>query len=139
MNEIKNKIKIIIKPKNILIIYKMAEVIFNYEGNLTTIQCNKNDKMNDIINKFLFKIKTNENINLYYLYNGNKINNELTFQEQANELDKNRKKMNIIVNQNDKDKEEAKLIISKDIICPECKENIIMDITINTFLTHHYN
>ena len=36
--------------------------------------------------------------------------------------------MNVIVNQNDKDKEEAKLIISKDIICPECKENIIMDI-----------
>ena len=48
--------------------------------------------MNDIINKFLFKIKKNENINLYYLYNVNKINNELIFQEQANELDKNRKK-----------------------------------------------
>ena len=106
----------------------MAEVIFNYEGNLTTIQCNIDDKMNDIIYKFLFKIKKSENINLYYLYNGNKINNELSFQEQANELDKNRKKMNVVVNQNDDDKEETKLVISKDIICPKCKGNAIIDI-----------
>ena len=69
----------------------MAEVIFNYEGINTTIQCNINDKMNDIINNFLNKIKEKGD-NFFYLYNGNEINKQLTFKEQANDLDKNRKK-----------------------------------------------
>ena len=95
------------------------QVIFNYEGVNTKIQCNLNDKIKDIINKFLNKIEKNEN-NLFYLYNGKIINKELTFNEQANELDKNRKIMNILVTVGEKEKEE--IIISKDIICPECKE-----------------
>ena len=105
----------------------MAEVVFNYEGIDTTIQCNLDDKMKDIINKFLVKINGNEN-NLCFLYNGNRINKELTFNEQANDLDKNRKKMNIIITKIDEDINEKNEIISKDIICPECKENILMNI-----------
>ena len=73
----------------------MAEAIFNYEGINTTVQSNINDKMKDIIDAYLIKIQNKEN-NLYYLYNGTKINFELTFNEQANDFDKNRKKMNII-------------------------------------------
>ena len=34
----------------------MAEVIFNLEGNITVIQCDLNDKMKDIIDKFLIII-----------------------------------------------------------------------------------
>ena len=105
----------------------MAEVIFNYEGINSTIQCNEDDKMKDIIKKFLIKIQ-NEEDNLFYIYNGNKINYELTFNEQANDLDKNRKKMNILVNKNKDDINEKNEIISKDIICPECKDNILIDI-----------
>ena len=74
----------------------MAEVIFNYEGINTIIQCEMDEKMKDIIDRFLIKLEKKEN-NLYYLYNGTKINYELTFNEQANDIDKNRKKMNIIV------------------------------------------
>ncbi len=64
----------------------MVEVIFNYMGNITTIQCNVNDKMKEIINAFLNKIqKPEEEINnLCYIYNGANINYELTFNEQAN-------------------------------------------------------
>ena len=87
----------------------MAEIVFNYEGIDTTIQCNLDDKMKDIINKLLVKINENEN-NLCFLYNGNRINKELTFNEQANDLDKNRKKMNILVT-NDENKSENKKII----------------------------
>ena len=50
----------------------MAEVIFNYEGINTRVQCNINDKMKDIIDKFIIKIIKQED-NLYYLYNGNRI------------------------------------------------------------------
>ena len=82
--------------------------------------------MKDIIDKFLIKIKSKKN-NLYYLYNGSKINFELTFNEQANDLDKNRKQMNILVNKNDETKIINKEIISKDIICPICKENILIN------------
>ena len=105
----------------------MVEASFNYEGVETTIQCNLNDKMKDIIDKFLIKIGKKED-NFYYLYNGTKINKELIFNQQANDLGKNRKKMNIIVNKNEEDKNEIKEIISKDIICPDCKDDILLDI-----------
>ena len=105
----------------------MAEAIFNYEGINTTIQCEINEKMKDIINRFLIKLEKKEN-NLYYLYNGTQINYELTFNEQANDIDKNRKKMNIIVTKSEDAQNIIKEIVSKDIICPECKENILIDI-----------
>ena len=93
----------------------MAEINFNYEGFNTIIQCDMNEKFKDIINKFLIKIKK-EKVNLYYLYNGKKINEELSFYEQANHIDKNRKKMNVIVYNNSEEIKIKKDIISKDII-----------------------
>ena len=106
----------------------MVEVNFNYEGNNTNIQCDINDKIKDIINKFLIKINKNENTNLYYLYNGNKIKEELTFYEQANQIDKDRNKMNVIVYNSLEEPNIKKEIISKDIICLNCKEICLLDI-----------
>ena len=105
----------------------MAEVIFSHEGINLTIQCNGNDKMKDIINKYSKKI-SKSNDNLIYLYNGNKINYEKTFNEQANDIDKNRCQMNVIVDEYDDDKNSKNEIISKDIICKKCKENALIDI-----------
>ena len=108
----------------------MVEAIFNYEGIIcnTIIQCEINEKMKNIIDKFLIKIENEEN-NLYYLYNGSKINYELTFNEQANNIDKNRKIMNIVVSKNEEVKKIIKEVISKDIICPECKEDALINIS----------
>ena len=107
----------------------MAEVIFNYEGTNTTIQCNLNNKMKDIIDKFLIKIdKRKDNYELYYLYDGTCINKDSTFNELAKELDKTRKKLNILVTNNKEYQIQTNEIISKDIICPECKENSLIDI-----------
>ena len=106
----------------------MAEVIFDYESLYINIQCNINDKMKDIINKFLIKIENKDQNILYYLYNGSRINEELTFNEQANDFDKNRKKMNILVTNDEENKSENKKIVSNDIICPDCNENILIDI-----------
>ena len=118
----------------------MAEVVFNLEGINTIIQCNLKDKMKDIIDKFLFKIKENNNI-FFYIYNGTRINFELTFDDQANKIDKDRKKMNVLVtknNDNDKNDENEKFkeIKFNDIICPECNENVLLkieDFKINLF------
>ena len=104
----------------------MAEIRFTHEGRNTTIQCDTNDKIKDIINKFLIKNNKIEQNNLYYLYNGNKINEELTFYEQANHIDKNRKKMDVIVYNNFEETNKKNEIISKDIICLDCKENCLI-------------
>ena len=107
----------------------MAEIIFNYEGNDIPIQCNINDKLKKIIVSFLTKCDIKENNeNLFYLYNGTRINNELTFNEQANDLDKRRKKMNIVVSKNDEDQNKKREIISYDILCPQCKESALINI-----------
>ena len=106
----------------------MTEVEFTYEGIKTIVQCDINDKIKDIINKFLIKINKEENTDLYYLYNGTKIKEELTFYEQANQIDKDRKKMNVIIYNNLEDHNIKNEIISKEIICPDCKENCFIDI-----------
>ena len=68
----------------------MAEALFIYEGLQIIIQCNIEDKMKDIINKFKNKIKE-ENNNLYYIYNGDKINEELKLNKIIkNENEKNK-------------------------------------------------
>ena len=106
----------------------MAEVIFDYDSLCINIQCNINDKMKDIINKFRAKIEKKEQSILYYLYNGRTINEELTFNEQANDYDKSRKKMNILVTSDEENNSKNKRIVSNDVICPECNENILINI-----------
>ena len=104
----------------------MTEVAFTYEGVEYIIQCKQADKMRDIIDKLLIKI--NKNIeDLYFLYNGNKINYELTFLKQANDLDRNRNKMNIIVYNTENEPDLIKTKLSKDIICPKCFETIFIN------------
>ena len=75
----------------------MSEVEFLYNGNNIKIQCNSNDKLRNIFDKFITKVGTTNNL-LVYLYNGDTISNYgLTFYELANSEDKIRNKMNIIV------------------------------------------
>ena len=107
---------------------KMAEIQFIYEGKNITIQCNENEKIEEIITRFLTKINNIENKNLIYLYNGTKINKELKYKEQANEIDKNSMKMDIIVTKFEDESDKKEKIISKEIICPTCNENILLDI-----------
>jgi hypothetical protein len=49
-------------------------------------------------------------------------------EEVANSEDKKRKKMNVIVFENEFEIQKENKIKSKNIICPICKENIKMDI-----------
>ena len=68
----------------------MAEIIFTYEGNLINIQCDKNQKMNEICNKLTTKIDLNIN-SLIFLYEGSQLNlnkkyNEITKENKINIL-----------------------------------------------------
>ena len=106
----------------------MAEVEFIYNGVNTKIQCQTNEKLKDICQKFINKENINNN-NIFYSYDGKLlINEELKIEEIANREDKIRKKMNIIVFDNLINIKESDIIQSKYIICPECKEHIRIDI-----------
>ena len=100
----------------------MAEVEFIYNSEKTIIQCNKNEKMKDIYYRFKEKAKIDNNINIFYSYNGEVgFNEELTFEVIANSEDKRRNKMNIIVFDNQTMIKNNNFVKSKSIICPECK------------------
>jgi len=107
----------------------MSKVTFIFNQTKLTIQCNTNDKMENICLKFASKVGNDIN-KMNFLYKGENINLNLTFEEQANLIDTNRKEMNILVyeknnifpNKNDL------LFKSKEIICPKCYENCLFDI-----------
>ena len=70
----------------------MATATFYLEGIKEKIHCNINNKMKDIINKFLLQTNMQNDYNkLQFIYNGSDINYELSFFEQANEQDKIKK------------------------------------------------
>ena len=108
----------------------MASVEFQYNGTSTVIQCQEGQKMEEIYNNFINKSKINRN-EIYYFYDGKgeeNFNKQLTFNQIANKLDKERKRMNIIVIDKEKTTENKSKIKSKNIICPECKEDIKMNV-----------
>ena len=102
----------------------MTNILFTFNGVETLIQCKIEEKMKDIFKRFCNKIQFDIN-SLFFLYNGGKINENLTFNELANKLDKQYGKMNILVykqgttisNVNEGN------VKSKEIICPKCNEN----------------
>ena len=57
----------------------MADVEFIYNGININIPCDKKDKMKDICEKFINKTQIDKNL-VYYLYNGDKIKEELTLE-----------------------------------------------------------
>ena len=96
---------------------------FIYNGSLTKVHCTRNEYMKDIFKKYLSKI--NKDINdVYFIYNGNKINEELKL-EQINNKDNGIK---ILVNDINVNNNENKLNQFKDIICPECGDVCLLDI-----------
>ena len=56
----------------------MNKVDFTYNDDKYFVQCNNKDKMKNIISKFLSKVNIDRN-NLAFLYNGQMINEELSF------------------------------------------------------------
>ena len=105
----------------------MAKVIFNYNELKTDIQCNLNDKIEDVYKKY--EIKIGKDISkFYFIYNGNKINDNKILNEIINEEDKRRNIMNILVNENDNSIIKDNIKESKVIICPECNENILINL-----------
>ena len=103
----------------------MVEIIFSYNSVEMIIKSYSNDKMQSIINHFKNKIAKD---NLLFIYGGKIVNEELTYEQLASELDKSRKKMNILVYDNNNTIIKDNLATSKESICPDCGENILIKI-----------
>ena len=69
--------------------------------------------MREICQRYSIKLGINQNL-LIFLYGGNQINSELSFESQANMIDKGKKEMNVLVIRNEND----------EFICPKCGEKI---------------
>ena len=100
------------------------------------MQCNINDKIKDIFKRFETKIGKDIS-KLFFIYNGNKINDNSFLNEIINEEDKRRNIMNILVNENIKTIIKENKIESKEIICPKCYENIL--IKLNEYKINLFN
>ena len=104
----------------------MAQINFDYNSIKYAIQCNKDEKIKDIIQRFSNKTQIDTSL-LYFIYSGNVVDTNLTFNQIINNDDQERNQMNIIVINNDKNKQ-SNIIQSNNIICPECKEICRIDI-----------
>ena len=91
-----------------------ASVIFSSNEVDLTIECEMDDKIRDICQKYASKMETNLN-SLLFLYEGKQLNFDLKFKDQANSLDKNISQMRVLVYKND------------ELICPKCDEKIKFD------------
>ena len=101
----------------------MVEIEFIYNSKKTVIQCQENEIFKEIIKKYSKKIMKNVD-NLFFLYNGLKIKEEYSFKELANNMDKENRKMAILVNDIESNQNNDNIKKSKEIICPNCKGNI---------------
>jgi len=102
----------------------MVEIEFIYNAKKTSIQCQENEILKNIIKRYSTKIMKDVD-KLFFLYNGFKINEEYSFKELANNLDKEKKKMIILVNdiESESFKNKDNIKKSKEIICPICRGN----------------
>jgi hypothetical protein len=106
----------------------MVEVEFIYKQQITIVQCELNNKIGDIYKRFISKVGIDIN-SVYFLYSGNKIdNNELIIDKLINNNDREIKKMKIVVELINEIKINKSLIKSNEIICPKCKEKAKINI-----------
>jgi len=103
----------------------MINLNFIYNEKAINIQCKREEYMKDIFKRYLKKI--NKDINdVFFIFNGNEINEELKLEEINNKNNE----IKILVNDiNDTIIENKEFFRqSKDIICPKCGEICLLNI-----------
>ena len=104
----------------------MEKVEFTLNGIKTNVLCSKDDQLKDICRKFATKAQKDFDT-LYFIYNGNKLNMELSFNQQANQIDKERNEMSVLVNEKTNTVINENKAKSKEIICPKCGEACLIN------------
>ena len=93
------------------------------------MQCKKAEYMKDIVKRYLTKINKNVK-NIYFLYNGNIVDEELKLEKifPSYMMESKITILGMDIDDDEIENEEGKpnFKISKEIICPECLENCIL-------------
>ena len=100
-------------------------ISFNFEGQNLDIQGNSNDTMEFIINKYLTKTgkKNNE---LLFLIGGMQISKD-NIKNIIGKFSMGENQISLLVFNSDDNEEKIILKVSKQIICPQCKENCLIN------------
>ena len=94
----------------------MSNIIFVFRGIETTIQCNVEEKLKDIYKRFEIKTKLDIDISkLYFLYNGNNIDINLSFKNIINKVDIKTNTIKILIQEIIENMQNKKIIKSKEI------------------------
>ena len=98
----------------------MVEIEFDFNQIITIIQAKLDEPFQLAVDKFVQKTSINPS-SVYFLANGKQLNLN---QKLESQMTKNNRKIKVLVNLIEEDKEEEKKLIikSKDIICPKCYE-----------------
>ena len=106
----------------------MEDIIlnFNYKGQEVKIQCKINENMSEIFKRYANKINKDIN-NFYFINNGNIIDKDNIKLEEINNKDNI---INILVYDINNNNNNERLIEkeNKNIICPKCGENCLIEI-----------
>ena len=103
-------------------------VTFNFESSEITLQCLKTETMRMIIQRFRTKIQQSAD-SFMYLYNGDQVNLDLTFEQQANHLDRENNQMKILVYKTE----------SNGFKCPYCGVKIKLDVDLDDIIKSFNN
>ena len=103
-------------------------VTFNLEQTEITVQCLKTETMRTIIQRFETKIQQSAD-SYMYLYSGNQVNLDLTFEQQANHLDRENNQMKILVYKTE----------SNGFKCPYCAKKIKLGEDLNDIIKAYNN
>ena len=103
----------------------MASLNFVCSGTLQVMQCKLEDKMKDIFDKYCFKTQRDRN-SLYFLYSGERIEEEKLLSEVIRNNIENAQDIKILVCSTNAPTIEHKIEQSRFIRCPECGEGILL-------------
>ena len=101
------------------------DLSFNYKGFKTIIFCNASQKWKEVFDKYCNIVKIDIN-SVYFSYQGKEINEDLNIDLILNEVNKEIKNIDVhekIIKDSNKE-----IIEPKDIICPTCGENALINI-----------
>ena len=104
------------------------EIEFRYKNEKIAFQCYENENMKDIFKNFKQKLGL-INKKLHYLYNGKKVEENMTINEIVNKyVIENNEMIIFVFDSKESEYEDKPIKMEYLIICPTCKENIKMDI-----------
>ena len=100
----------------------MVDIDFNLNQSHIVIQANLADKFQDVVNKYFQKTLLNP-ASVAFVVNGKPANPSTSIQSHMSKLDKDQKKMNVLVNMLESNEAEKEVITKSEVvICPQCKE-----------------